>query len=317
MNGKGLIDAVAYFRTSSATNVGDDKDSESRQRDAVTRFAKRNGYAVVETFYDAAVSGADPITERPGFTAMLERIVGNGVRVILVETASRFARSVLTQEVGFGHLQGLGVTLIAVDSPESFLSQEPMMVALRQMQGVFSQLDKATLVAKLKSGRERKKRETGKGCGRKSLAELAPDAVALAKKLRRYPVNGHKRSLNEVAAELEAEGYVTRRGTRYGGAAVARMVGEGLAREARVLCRMRLERRTKGRDHSRPFRFSAWRRYQVRRDISSLSQGFLASMDLARSSIRGRRASFPAAVFSFTVFRSSSGLRFFQSSIET
>jgi hypothetical protein len=46
------------------------------------------------------------------------------------------------------------------------------MVALRQMQGVFSQLDKATLVAKLKSGRERKKRETGKGCGRKSLAEL-------------------------------------------------------------------------------------------------------------------------------------------------
>jgi hypothetical protein len=36
------------------------------------------------------------------------------------------------------------------------------------------------------------------------------------------------------------------------------------------------------------FRFSAWRRYQVRRDISSLSQGFLASMVLARSSIRGR-----------------------------
>ena len=34
----------------------------------------------------------------------------------------------------------------------------------------------------------------------------------------------------------------------------------------------------KGRDHSRPLRFSAWRRYQVRRDISSLSQGFLASM---------------------------------------
>ena len=43
-----------------------------------------------------------------------------------------------------------------------------------------------------------------------------------------------------------------------------------------------------GRDHSRPLRCSAWRRYHVRRDISSLSQGFLASMVLARSSIRGR-----------------------------
>jgi hypothetical protein len=46
------------------------------------------------------------------------------------------------------------------------------------------------LVAKLKSGRESKKRATGKGCGRKSLAELSPEAVALARKLRRYPANG-------------------------------------------------------------------------------------------------------------------------------
>jgi hypothetical protein len=38
------------------------------------------------------VSGADPIDTRPGFAAMLERIDGNGVRTIIVETASRFAR---------------------------------------------------------------------------------------------------------------------------------------------------------------------------------------------------------------------------------
>ena len=81
------------------------------------------------------------------------------------------------------------------------------------------------LVAKLKSGRESKKRATGKGCGRKSLAELSPEAVALARKLRRYPTNGHKRSLREIAVELESAAFVTRRCTRYGGAAVARMVG--------------------------------------------------------------------------------------------
>jgi DNA invertase Pin-like site-specific DNA recombinase len=76
---------VAYFRTSSATNVGADKDSEKRQRAAVTKFAKSNGYVIADTFYDASVSGADPINERPGFVAMLERIAGNGVRVILLE----------------------------------------------------------------------------------------------------------------------------------------------------------------------------------------------------------------------------------------
>jgi hypothetical protein len=39
---------------------------------------------------------------------------------------------------------------------------------------------------------------------------------------------------------------------------------------------------------ARAARRSTRRRYQVRRDISSLSQGFLASIVLARSSIRGR-----------------------------
>ena len=43
-------------------------------------------------FYDAAVSGADPIGERPGFKAMLDRIAGNGVRTIIVESPDRFAR---------------------------------------------------------------------------------------------------------------------------------------------------------------------------------------------------------------------------------
>ena len=74
------------------------------------------------------------------------------------------------------------------------------MVALRQMQGVFSQLDKATLVAKLKSGRERKKRETGKGCGRKSLAKLSLYAVALAKKLR-IPRHRERRFQTIVSAQ--------------------------------------------------------------------------------------------------------------------
>ena len=43
------------------------------------------------------MSGADPATERPGFKAMLDRIAGNGVRVILVESPDRFARDLAVQ----------------------------------------------------------------------------------------------------------------------------------------------------------------------------------------------------------------------------
>ena len=59
--GKQQIEALAYMRTSSATNVGADKDSDKRQRAAIEAFAKANGYTIVGEFYDAAVKGADPV----------------------------------------------------------------------------------------------------------------------------------------------------------------------------------------------------------------------------------------------------------------
>ena len=96
---KARVAAIAYLRTSSATNVGADKDSDKRQRQAIEAFAKHAGYELVAEFYDKAVSGADPIETRPGFAAMLERIKSNGVRTIIVETANRFARDLMVQEV--------------------------------------------------------------------------------------------------------------------------------------------------------------------------------------------------------------------------
>jgi hypothetical protein len=51
-----------------------------------------------------------------------------------------------------------------------------------------------------------------------------PETAALAKKLARYPINGCRRSLPEIAAESEAAGHVTSKGTPYGAAAIARMI---------------------------------------------------------------------------------------------
>jgi len=59
------------MRTSSAANLGEGKDSEARQRKAIEGYAKSAGMAIIEWFYDAAVSGADPIEARPGFAAAL------------------------------------------------------------------------------------------------------------------------------------------------------------------------------------------------------------------------------------------------------
>ena len=79
------------------------------------------------------------------------------------------------------------------------------------MLGAVSQFEKAALAAKLKAALERKKAETGKCGGRRSVAETNPATVALAKKLARYPVNGRRRSLRDVAAELESRTFDKRR----------------------------------------------------------------------------------------------------------
>ena len=46
--------AVSYLRTSSAANVGPDKDSDKRQRAAIEAFARRAGSIIVGEYYDAA-----------------------------------------------------------------------------------------------------------------------------------------------------------------------------------------------------------------------------------------------------------------------
>src|SRR4030088_3491771 len=91
-------EAVAYIRTSSAANVGSDKDSDKRQRTAIEGYAKRAGFALGDEFTDQAVRGTDPIEARPGFSALLDRIESNGVRVVIIEDGSRLARSLITQE---------------------------------------------------------------------------------------------------------------------------------------------------------------------------------------------------------------------------
>jgi DNA invertase Pin-like site-specific DNA recombinase len=214
------------MRTSSAANVGDGKDSEARQRKAIESYAKAAGMVIVDWFYDAAVSGADPIEARPGFTALLARIATNGARTIIVETANRFARDLMVQEVGFAMLRDLGITLIAADSPTSFLDDGPTSKLIRQILGAVSEFDKAMTVAKLKGARDRVRRQRGKCEGRKSYAERegGQELVALARELRGTP-NGRPHSLRRVAALLAERGYVTPTGHEYSASAVASMLG--------------------------------------------------------------------------------------------
>jgi DNA invertase Pin-like site-specific DNA recombinase len=217
--------AIAYLRTSSAANVGADKDSEKRQRAAIEGFAKTNGYVVEAEFYDAAVSGADPVTERPGFLTMLHRIAGNGIRTIIVESPDRFARDLAVQLAGHDMLKGLGIDLIPASAPDFFTEDTPTAVLVREVLGAIAQFEKASLVAKLKAARDRKRSREGKCEGRKSHTEMHPELVALVKRLRcRNPKTGKQKSLRAVAAELAKLGHLNISGRPFAAESIQAMV---------------------------------------------------------------------------------------------
>jgi DNA invertase Pin-like site-specific DNA recombinase len=226
---KGRRRAVAYLRTSSAANVGTDKDSEKRQRVVIEAFAKRTGVELVEWFYDPAVSGADPIEARPGFSALLDRLESNGVRTVVVEDASRFARDLVAQELGLLLLIKRDVRVVTANGDDLTDTSDPSRVMMRQIAGSFAQYEKTRLVTKLRGARERIRETQGKCEGRKSYAERDPELVQTAKRLHRRSPKGHRRSLRDIARELAAMGHTNKRGAPYSASCIKSMI-DGPAR---------------------------------------------------------------------------------------
>ena len=139
-------------------------------------------------FYDEAVSEVDPLGSRPSWSALMARIDGNGVRVVIVEDASRFARELMVQEQGILELRSADVTVLTSSGDDLTASNDPGRTMIRQIMGSFSEYEKARLVAKLRSARDRKRDATGRCEGRPPLAQVNPEAEAGAQAATSAPL---------------------------------------------------------------------------------------------------------------------------------
>ena len=189
-------EVVGYYRTSSLSNVGSDKDSRKRQRHSVLSFTKSNGMKLVEEFYDEGVSGTLDVLNRPQFLSMLSFCEKNGIDTICFESSDRMSRDLLIMETGFHYLSNLGYKLISVSNQDTFIEITPTGTLIRQVLGVISQFEKSNLVDKLRVSRERKsllnksrgyisRSGRGKVEGRKFLTQLYPQLEELVVSYRR------------------------------------------------------------------------------------------------------------------------------------
>ncbi len=206
--------AVAYLRVSGRGQI--DGDGFPRQRDVIARYARAHGVDVVAEYRDEGVSGTRDLDNREGLSDLMARIRANGVRVVLVENATRLARDLMVGEVILREFRDVGARVIAADSDTDLTAgdDDPTRKLIRQVLGAVAEFEKSALVAKLRAARVRKRRTTGRCEGRKPFGARSGEDAALARlrALARKPRRGRRLSYAQIAAALNSEAIPTRTG---------------------------------------------------------------------------------------------------------
>ena len=209
-----------YARCSSDTNAGG--DTFNRQSDAIRSWAKTAKAKVVEVF-EEVITGTT--ADRPIFTGMLSRMAQEGINSFVIENQSRLGRDLLVNLHLISSCKKLGISIIDASTGDDLTQlEDPMMVAMHQISGVFAQLDKSMIVSKLKKARDAKSKELGKRCEGRKKSPFSSDLILKIKKLRRKPHHGKRISLEKIAEFLNKDGNRTPTGGKFHATTVKRIL---------------------------------------------------------------------------------------------
>lgn len=217
--------------------VSTDRQAEKGQGLAVQEaacrdWAERNEHLVVAVYSDEGVSGSNDVDQRDQLPAALLALEDGLVGGILFARLDRLARQLTIQEAILGRIWGAGGRAFAADDGEVMEDDpdDPMRTAMRQMRGIFAQLDRAMIAKRLRDGRAMKGAKGGYAFGSPHFGVLAEDGA-----LRQAPaeqavvdrilqLHSSGASLREIAAALEHEGRPAKRGVRWYPMTVRRVI---------------------------------------------------------------------------------------------
>ena len=229
----GRVPAVAFMRCSGLGQAAG--DTWDRQTAAITKYAGKNNLEVADGdwFRDVGVSGTKEAGDRPGLAQLLDRVESNGVRVVLIENPTRLARDLLVGEVILGQLRALGCTVIDCDSGTNLVDDQdcdPTRRLIRQVLMAVAEFDRRVTVLKLRAARERIRRRSGRCEGRKPFGTRPgeSDTLERIRQLHRKPVGMPRRSLQDIADQLNLEGRPTRTGKPWAKGTVHQLIARGL-----------------------------------------------------------------------------------------
>lgn len=205
--------AFAYLRVSGKGQI--DGDGFPRQRECVNRYAKRNGIVIEREFVEKGVSGTKDAFDREALTDLFVAIKSNGVRLVLVEMASRLARDLMVGEILLGEFRKLGVRVISAECGTDLTVEDndPTKKLIRQVLGAISEWQKSVDVQKLRAARVRIRKAGGRCEGQKPYGQTEAERGVI-ELMRNFRSSGA--SIAEVANKLNEQGIKPRNETRAG-----------------------------------------------------------------------------------------------------
>lgn len=226
---------VGLYTRVSTTGQVDGESLPDQERNG-RAWAEANGNAVVAIYSDAGLSGALPVTERPGLAEALEAVETGVIDGLVMRDLDRLARSVTVQEAVLAQVwltPGASVFTFHGEVPRDD-PDDPMRTAMRAMAGVFAGLERRVIVKRLRDGRRAKARKGEHANGpapygwtsRDGQLFPVPGELAVLDEMRRLRATGAKQA--DVAAALNAAGHRARSGGPWTQPVVSRI----LARDA-------------------------------------------------------------------------------------
>lgn len=182
-----------------------------RQREAIANYAKPNKIEIVQEFSDEAISGTTDAMDRPGLTDLFVALKANGVRLVIVENATRLARDLMISEIILGEFRKIGVRVVSADGGIDLTlgNDDPSGKLIRQILGAVAEWEKCALVQKLRASRLRMRR-SGQRCEGKKPYGHTPDEMKVVESILEHRKSG--KSLVTIAEQLNNEGAKSRSG---------------------------------------------------------------------------------------------------------
>lgn len=223
------IKTVGYLRVSTEGQTGEDKFGLAEQKESIERYAKSNGFELVEWYSDPGVSGST--ISRPGLDQMIKDSESKRFQAVIVAKMDRIARDLMFQLFIEKDLLKSDVELISVSEP--FRGQDPSSVLFRQIIGAFAQFEKARISERLSGGRKQKAKTGGYAGGKAPIGYVSQRGNKVltvdnkkADTVRRVLELSRKRSLSldDIAEVLNSEGHTTAQGKPFHRMQVKRII---------------------------------------------------------------------------------------------